>query len=83
MSPFNAWVLLKGLETLKLRVLAQSESAFQLAKYLTQVPQIEEVFYPFLENSPQLTLAQKQQKAGGTVLSFKIKGKERSFLFYE
>ena len=82
MSPFNAWVLLKGLETLKLRVLAQSESAFQLAKYLTQVPQIEEVFYPFLENSPQLTLAKKQQKAGGTVLSFKIKGtKKEAFCF--
>ena len=82
MSPFNAWVLLKGLETLKLRVLAQSESAFQLAKYLTQVPQIEEVFYPFLENSPQLTLAQKQQKAGGTVLSFKIKGfQKEAFCF--
>ena len=82
MSPFNAWVLLKGLETLKLRVLAQSESAFQLVKYLTQVPQINEVFYPFLENSPQLTLAQKQQRAGGTVLSFKIKGTKKEFLFY-
>ncbi len=82
MSPFNAWVLLKGLETLKIRVMAQSESAYLLAKYFSQVPQIEEVYYPFLESNPQLDLAKKQQKSGGTVLSFKIKGtKKDAFRF--
>ena len=77
MSPFNAWVLLKGLETIKLRVEAQSHAALEIAKFLNKHSKVEEVFYPFLKNSSQYQLAKKQQTMGGTILSFKIKGKKK------
>ena len=77
MSPFNAWVLLKGLETIKLRVEAQSHSALEIAQFLNKHSKVEEVFYPFLKNSSQYQLAKKQQTMGGTILSFKIKGKKK------
>ena len=77
MSPFNAWVLLKGLETIKLRVEAQSHAALEIAQFLNKHSKVEEVFYPFLKNSSQYQLAKKQQTMGGTILSFKIKGKKK------
>ena len=80
-SPFNAWVLLKGLETIKLRVEHQSNSAFEIAKYLESQDLVEKVIYPFL-NHPQENLIRSQQKHGGTVLSFYIKGdKQKAYKF--
>ncbi len=74
LSPFNAWVLLKGLETLRLRMDAQSQSALQLARWLGQHPAVERVYYPGLPSHPQFELAQKQQRLGGAVVSFEVKG---------
>ncbi len=73
-SPFNAWALLKGLETIKLRVNAQSDNAFEIAKFLEKHPKVEKVFYPFLDSFEQKDIAKKQQSKGGTMVSFKIKG---------
>jgi len=73
-SPFNAWVLLKGLETINLRVNAQSDNAFLIAQFLENHQQIEKVFYPYLKSFEQYDLAKQQQTKGGTVISFKIKG---------
>ena len=74
LSPFNAWVLLKGLETLSLRMRAESSSAMLLARFLDQHPAVARVHYPGLESHPQHDLAQRQQQAGGTVLSFELHG---------
>jgi O-succinylhomoserine sulfhydrylase len=74
LSPFNAWVILKGLETLDLRVRAQSAAALELARWLEGEPAVARVFYPGLESHPQHALAARQQKAGGAVLSFEVKG---------
>ena len=74
LSPFNAWVILKGLETLELRMRAQSAAALELARWLEAHPAVARVFYPGLESHPQHALAQRQQKAGGAVLSFEVKG---------
>ena len=74
LSPFNAWVLLKGLETLRIRMDAQSHAALQLAQWLEQHPRIERVYYPGLSSHPQHELAQKQQRLGGAVVSFVVKG---------
>lgn len=74
LSPFNAWVILKGLETLKLRVEAQSAAALELARWLEGHPAVSRVFYPWLESHPQHALARRQQRAGGAVLSFEVKG---------
>ena len=74
LSPFNAWVLLKGLETLDLRVRAQSAAALELAQWLERHPRVARVFYPGLKSHPQHALAARQQKAGGAVLSFEVKG---------
>ena len=76
-SPFNAWVLLKSLETIKIRVHAQSESALQIAKELEKHKKVEKVYYPFLKSFPQYALAKKQQDKGGTMVAFKIKGKQK------
>jgi O-succinylhomoserine sulfhydrylase len=73
-SPFNAWVLLKGLETLELRMNAQSASALALARWLESHPAIERVFYPGLPSHPQHALAKRQQRGAGAVLSFVVKG---------
>ena len=74
LSPFNAWVILKGLETLRLRMLAHSQSALELAKWLEQHPRVSRVFYPGLASHPQHELAMRQQSAGGGVVSFEVKG---------
>ena len=73
-SPFNAWVILKGLETLELRMRAQSAAALELARWLEQQPRVACVHYPGLESHPQHALAARQQKGGGAVLSFELKG---------
>jgi O-succinylhomoserine sulfhydrylase len=75
LSPFNAWVVLKGLETLSIRVRAQGERALQMARWLEQQPQVERVFHPSLESHPQHRLAMAQQSGqGGAVASFVVKG---------
>ena len=73
-SPFNAWVLLKSLETIKIRVLSQSENALQIARFLEKHKKIKQVYYPGLKSFPQYALAKKQQSAGGTMIAFKVKG---------
>ena len=74
LSPFNAWVILKGLETLQLRMLAQSASALELARWLETQPKVARVHYSGLPSHPQHALAQRQQRAGGAVVSFEVKG---------
>ncbi len=74
LSPFNAWMFVKGLETLRIRMRAQSESALQLALWLEQQPQVERVYYAGLPSHPQHELAKKQQSAFGAVVSFEVKG---------
>lgn len=74
MSPFNAWVFLKGLETLKLRIEAHSTNALALAQWLEQQPKVEHVYYSGLASHPQHALAMKQQKGYGAVLAFDVKG---------
>ena len=74
MSPFNAWVFLKGLETLRLRMEAHSVSAMKLARWLDEQPAVEKVFYTGLENHPGHELAAQQQSGFGGVLSFRVVG---------
>jgi len=74
MSPFNAWVFLKGLETLRLRMDAHSASALEIATWLDQQPEIERVYYAGLPSHPGHDLAKAQQRAFGGVLSFNVKG---------
>ncbi len=74
LSPFNAWVILKGMETLRLRVEAQSASALALAQWLEQQPNVQKVFYPGLPSHPQHDLAVRQQKLGGAIVSFVVRG---------
>jgi O-succinylhomoserine sulfhydrylase len=74
MSAFNAWVFLKGLETLSLRMHAHSESALRLAEWLEAQPQVERVFYAGLDTHPGHALAARQQTAFGGVLSFRVRG---------
>ena len=75
LSPFNAWVVLKGLETLSIRMQAQSARALQLATWLEAQPQVERVFYPGLVSHPQHALAMAQQSgSGGAVVSFIVRG---------
>ena len=73
-SPFNAWICLKGMETLRLRMNAQSASALAIARWLESHPAVERVHYPALESHPQHALAMRQQSAGGAVLSFVARG---------
>jgi O-succinylhomoserine sulfhydrylase len=73
-SPFNAWVILKGLETLKIRMQAQSASALDLARRLEANPKVARVFYPGLASHPQHALAMRQQALGGAIVSFEVKG---------
>ena len=73
-SPFNAWVLLKSLETIKIRVLSQSDNALQIASFLEKHKKIEQVYYPGLKSFPQYALDKKHQSAGGTMIAFKVKG---------
>ncbi len=74
MSPFNAWIFLKGLETLPLRIQAQSAAALSLARWLVQQPQIEQVFYGGLEQHPHHERAAHQQSAFAPLLSFVVHG---------
>ncbi|MER3373918.1 MAG: aminotransferase class I/II-fold pyridoxal phosphate-dependent enzyme [Allomuricauda sp.] len=74
LSPFNAWVLSKSLETLALRVDRHCANALELATYLEGHDKIEWVKYPFLKSHPQYELAKKQMKAGGCVVAFEVKG---------
>ena len=74
LAPFNAWVLLSGLETLSLRMEKHSANALELARWLEAHPAIERVYYPGLPSHPQYELAQRQQNAGGAVVSFVVKG---------
>jgi O-succinylhomoserine sulfhydrylase len=74
LSPFNAWVLLKGLETLDLRVRAACEAAARIARFLEAHPRIERVLYPGLESHPQHALARRQMRAGGTLVAFAVGG---------
>lgn len=74
LSPFNAWVFLKGLETLRLRMQAHCATAQQLAEWLEQQPQVEKVYYAGLPSHPQHELAKRQQKGFGAVVSFEVKG---------
>jgi O-succinylhomoserine sulfhydrylase len=74
LSPFNAWVVLKGLETLEIRMRAQSAAALELAGWLQSHPKVTRVHYPGLPSHPQHELARRQQSAAGAVLSFEVKG---------
>jgi O-succinylhomoserine sulfhydrylase len=74
MSAFNAWVFLKGLETLHVRMEAHSRNALALAQWLEQQPKVSRVYYPGLTSHPQHALAMKQQKTGGAIVSFDVKG---------
>ncbi|WP_242482489.1 O-succinylhomoserine sulfhydrylase [Thiocystis violacea] len=74
MSPFNAWVFLKGLETLELRMLAHSGAAAQLAEWLLTLPAVERVFYPGLAGHPQHALVGDQQRTGGGIVAFQVRG---------
>lgn len=78
LSAFNAWVFLKGLETLDLRMSAQSANALALAQWLEKQAGVEKVFHPGLKSHPQHALAKRQQKAGGPILSFVLKGGKKA-----
>ena len=80
LSPFNAWVILKGLETMHLRVKAQSESAERVARFLDGQPKIKRALYPTLASFPQRELAMSQMSGGGTLVTFELKGgKDEAF----
>ena len=81
LSPFNAWVLLKSLETLPVRVNQQMQSATRLADYLAGKPGVLRVLYPTRKDHPQYELAQKQMRGGGTVFSFELANKQAAFRF--
>ena len=74
MSPFNAWVFLKGLETLELRMLAHSRAAQTLAEFLHEAPGVGHVYYPGLASHPQNALVGSQQRTGGGILAFEVRG---------
>lgn len=74
LSPFNAWVILKGLETLFIRMQAQSANAMQLALWLQNQPAVSRVYYPGLPSHPQHELAKRQQSSGGAIVSFEVRG---------
>jgi len=81
-SPFNAWVLLKGLETLPLRVAAQTRNALAVAKRLEKAREVARVLYPGLPSHPQYKLAKRQMKAGSTLVAFDLAGgKKAAFAF--
>jgi O-succinylhomoserine sulfhydrylase len=84
LSPFNAWVFLKGLETLRIRMQAHSASALELASWLEAQPGVERVYYSGLPSHPQHELAKRQQSAFGAVVSFEVKGgKEGAWRFID
>ena len=84
LSPFNAWVLVKGLETIRLRVEASCDSAEFLVAGLAEHPALERVSYPFAENHPQYEIAKRQMTRGGTIITFDVEGgKEGAFRFLD
>jgi O-succinylhomoserine sulfhydrylase len=84
MSPFNAWVFLKGLETLALRMEAHSRGAAQLAAWLDADPQVRQVYYPGLDRHPQRALVRRQQSTGGGIVSFELAGgRENAWRFID
>ena len=78
LSPFNAWIFLKGLETLELRMKAHSSNALELAQWLSSQDAVEQVFYPGLESHKQHELAKKQQSGSGGIVSFEVKGGQQA-----
>lgn len=78
LSPFNAWLLAKGLETLELRVKRQSDSALAVARFLADHPKIAVARHPWLESHPQHALAKKQMKGGGTIVTLDLKGGKKA-----
>ena len=74
LSPFNAWIILKGLETLFIRMTAQSANALALAQWLERQPSVLRVYYPGLPSHPQFELAKRQQSGGGAIVSFEVRG---------
>lgn len=74
LSPFNAWILSKSLETLPVRLDRHCENALKVAEFLEKEPNAENVKYPFLKSHPQYEIAKKQMKLGGNIISFEIKG---------
>ncbi len=79
-SPFNAWILLKGLETLKLRVEAQSHAALRIAETLSGLNGVSRVIYPHLDSHPQAALSRQQMTLGGTMVTFEVEGaKKKAF----
>ena len=74
LSPFNAWVLLKGLETLPLRVARMTESAARIADFLADHPKIARIAYPHHPSHPQYELARRQMTSGSTLIAFEVKG---------
>lgn len=74
MAPFDAWLLIRGLKTLAVRLDRHTESAMKIAQYLEQNPKVDKVYYPGLESFPQYDLAKKQMKAPGGLISFEVKG---------
>ena len=84
MSPFNAWVLLKGLETLAVRVRQQTDAAALVAVTLAEHPKISRLIYPGRPDPPQAAVAQKQMRGGSTLVAFEIKGgKKAAFRFQD
>ncbi|WP_347957077.1 O-succinylhomoserine sulfhydrylase [Gordonia aichiensis] len=87
LSPFNAWVMLKGLETMKLRLDQSVATALRVAEFLDADPRVARAIYPFLPSHPQYELARSQMSGGGTVITFELaerpgtSGKERAFEF--
>ncbi len=80
LSPFNAWVILKGMETLKIRMEAHSANALKIARWLEAQPAVARVHYPGLPSHPQHELAKRQQKTGGGIVSFEMKnGKDAAW----
>jgi O-succinylhomoserine sulfhydrylase len=82
MSPFNAWVVLKSLETFQLRMERHCENARKIAEFLENHPKIKRVLYPTLKSHPQFEVAKKQMFNGGAMLAFEVKdGKKNTFIF--
>lgn len=82
LSPFNAWVMVKGLETLDVRIARHCENALAVAEFLSKQKGINKVLYPGLESHPQFELAMTQMSSGGTMVSFEVDGgKEAAFNF--
>ncbi len=73
-SPFNAWIMLKGLETIDLRVRRMSENGARIANFLAEHPKVERVFYPHHQSHPQYDLGKRQMKSGSNMVAFEVKG---------